>query len=348
MTGPHYVSYIKPHLLHQASDGHGDDPELPERTFICAHQMQEVCLSQINVCIASAISYLQKDNILPERFYELDRDLERATTAGKVLVDTFKLLGDLDRVEFAKFRPKLGDASGRQSPAFRLFEAQLGLFREKEVTMLEAHPFAPGTSEARYVDVMTRQIRAALAGHNLRAVLYQLLARLPFPPPTDEHKPIYPDHPDYPIAQAHFASMIIDAVRQRDASLAASAETFFGAETELRSLRLGVMLLFTGVKLPLFESPRRWVNDILYLEDIWRRWMNEHIIAVRHSLGSVPGTGGTAGIEFLEQRLPQSIFSEIHQVKDYVVPIDMDDVLCKIYGFEAENAHVLQLKRRRK
>ncbi|EFL00928.1 oxidoreductase [Streptomyces sp. SPB78] len=45
-------------------------------------------------------------------------------------------------------------------------------------------------------------------------------------------------------------------------------------------------------------------------ELVWR-WRNDHLTATRRAMGSKQGTGGSAGVAWLEKRATKSVFPEL-------------------------------------
>jgi tryptophan 2,3-dioxygenase len=45
-------------------------------------------------------------------------------------------------------------------------------------------------------------------------------------------------------------------------------------------------------------------------ELVWR-WRNDHLVATRRAMGSKTGTGGSAGVAWLEKRARKNVFPEL-------------------------------------
>lgn len=52
-------------------------------------------------------------------------------------------------------------------------------------------------------------------------------------------------------------------------------------------------------------------------ELIWR-WRNDHLVATRRAMGSKTGTGGSAGVAWLEKRASKNVFPELWTARSYV------------------------------
>jgi tryptophan 2,3-dioxygenase len=52
-------------------------------------------------------------------------------------------------------------------------------------------------------------------------------------------------------------------------------------------------------------------------EDVWR-WRNDHLVATRRAMGSKTGTGGSAGVAWLEKRASKNVFPELWTARSHV------------------------------
>ena len=52
-------------------------------------------------------------------------------------------------------------------------------------------------------------------------------------------------------------------------------------------------------------------------ELVWR-WRNDHLVATRRAMGAKPGTGGSAGVAWLEKRAQKNVFPELWTARSYV------------------------------
>lgn len=56
-------------------------------------------------------------------------------------------------------------------------------------------------------------------------------------------------------------------------------------------------------------------EKLVDLEDYFRRWRFNHVTTVERVIGSKPGTGGTAGTDYLRRRLDVVLFHDLWQVR---------------------------------
>jgi tryptophan 2,3-dioxygenase len=48
------------------------------------------------------------------------------------------------------------------------------------------------------------------------------------------------------------------------------------------------------------------------------RWRNDHLLATRRAMGAKPGTGGSAGVAWLEKRVQKNVFPELWTARSHV------------------------------
>jgi tryptophan 2,3-dioxygenase len=52
--------------------------------------------------------------------------------------------------------------------------------------------------------------------------------------------------------------------------------------------------------------------------ELVQRWRNDHLVATRRAMGAKPGTGGSAGVAWLEKRARKNVFPELWTARSYV------------------------------
>jgi tryptophan 2,3-dioxygenase len=50
---------------------------------------------------------------------------------------------------------------------------------------------------------------------------------------------------------------------------------------------------------------------------VWR-WRNDHLVATRRAMGAKAGTGGSAGVAWLEKRAQKNVFPELWTARSHV------------------------------
>ncbi len=67
------------------------------------------------------------------------------------------------------------------------------------------------------------------------------------------------------------------------------------------------------------DSPELRLGEALteVAELVWR-WRNDHLVATRRAMGAKTGTGGSAGVAWLEKRATKSVFPELWTARSHV------------------------------
>ncbi|MFJ9704669.1 tryptophan 2,3-dioxygenase family protein [Streptomyces sp. NPDC101234] len=99
---------------------------------------------------------------------------------------------------------------------------------------------------------------------------------------------------------------IPDAVLQRDISL--RYEPFDAVEAAWTAV-------YSGPEDAELARLGEALTDVAEL--VWR-WRNDHLVATRRAMGSKPGTGGSAGVAWLEKRARKNVFPELWTARSHV------------------------------
>lgn len=206
--------------------------------------------------------------------------LKRSVAELEALNASWRPLARLTPAEFNSYRSALGDGSGFQSAMYRRMEFLLG---EKSASMLVPHRGAPRVHA---------ELEKALHEPSLYDEVLRLLARrgLPVPAAVLDRDPAARYEPS-PEVEAVWSSLYTE---QRLPGTSPSGDS--AAPPEL--LLLGETLTDVG-------------------ELVWR-WRNDHLVATRRAMGAKTGTGGSAGVAWLEKRAAKSVFPELWTARSHV------------------------------
>ncbi|MFF4603577.1 tryptophan 2,3-dioxygenase family protein [Streptomyces sp. NPDC001339] len=204
--------------------------------------------------------------------------LQRSTYELEALNAAWKPLARLTPAQFNAYRSALGEGSGFQSAMYRRLEFLLG---EKSSSMLVPHRGAPREHA---------ELEKALQEPSLWDEVLRLLARRGYAVPEEvlRRDPAlrYEPHP---------------AVEEVWAEIYAGGQESGGQEPggqESELVRLGEAL-----------------TDVAEL--VWR-WRNDHLVATRRAMGAKMGTGGSAGVAWLEKRARKNVFPELWTARSHV------------------------------
>ncbi|NLU76305.1 tryptophan 2,3-dioxygenase [Streptomyces sp. HNM0575] len=190
-------------------------------------------------------------------------------------------LAHLTPAQFNSYRSALGEGSGFQSAMYRRMEFLLG---EKSASMLVPHRGAPRVHD---------ELAKALHEPSLYdEVLSYLARRGEAVPPEVLSRDVSEPYRPHPGVEAVWAAAY---ARQEDGGLGTGAGAG-GGENEV--VRLGEALTEVA-------------------ELVWR-WRNDHLVATRRAMGSKVGTGGSAGVAWLEKRAAKNVFPELWTARSHV------------------------------
>ncbi|MBI3201971.1 MAG: tryptophan 2,3-dioxygenase [Myxococcales bacterium] len=361
--GPTYWDYLKLDRLLDLQGGvEGDETKLStdELHFIIVHQAYELWFKLVLRELRSARTELAAPRVPEEKIPFVVHHLGRVTEIMKLLVDQFRVMETLAPQDFLAFRDKLIPASGFQSFQLRELEILLGLDDAERIAYAGADPLehirtlaasSPGGREA------WGRIERARAEPTLRSVLHDWLHRTPVQgsapgdPGDDAAVERFVSDYFHALQRANadktghlVASLGTDAAaieaRMRDAELAARrflfAEDVPEAErARARRVRAGVLFIESYRELPLLAWPRLLLDSVVELEAQLVIFRSRHARMVERIIGRRVGTGGSSGVDYLDQTARYRIFSELWSVrtlllaKEHLPALERPDV----YGF---------------
>src|SRR5678815_5893058 len=82
-----------------------------------------------------------------------------------------------------------------------------------------------------------------------------------------------------------------------------------------RRMRAGLLFIESYRELPLLAWPRLLVDTIVELEEQLVLWRTRHARMVERTIGRRMGTGGSAGVDYLDQTARYRIFTELWAVR---------------------------------
>ncbi len=365
-----YWDYIKVEELLGLQGGlaPNDDALMNDEVlFIVVHQIDELWFKLILRELVS-IRDLFAQSIVPEQSLSLAvRGLRRAATLFEHVGQHFEVMETLTTRDYLAFRDKLSPASGFQSAQLREIEVLLGLedgLRVPlggEVSYAKAlrHP-SGGASPAS--ERLERRLKDT---PSIREAVEAWLHRTPICGSTpddenDEHE-VSRFVESYLLAHAEetrrarrFAEHNghTDADRERlDKRYAAAregarafllAEEIEDLEERKRVARVRAALVFLESyrELPLLAWPREVIDAIVALEQSSLIFRQRHARMVERIIGRRTGTGGSAGVDYLDQTaIRYRVFKDIWAVRTIQIREEALPPLesAAFYGLVAEN-----------
>jgi tryptophan 2,3-dioxygenase len=362
MAGPAYWDYLKLDELLALQGGlEGNESQLmpDELHFIIVHQAFELWFKLSLRELRLARDHLAAPRVPEESVPYVVHHLRRVSAILELAVDQFAVMETLTPQDFLAFRDKLIPASGFQSFQLRELEIVLGLEEAQRLRYAGENPLThieklgQGSKTGA---LATERINTALKEQSLRAALHDWLYRTPIQgsSPNDENdaRVVSRFLSDYFAAMQQSNAdkslrMIgafgnADAIHARLAAGEQAAKTFLFAEDapepereRLRRVRAGVLFIESYRELPLLAWPRLLIDTIVELEEQLVLWRTRHARMVERIIGRRVGTGGSAGVDYLDATTRYRIFDELWAVRTILLSKDALPALqhAEAYGF---------------
>jgi len=341
--GPTYWDYLKLDQLLALQGGlETDEGQLmpDELHFIVVHQAFELWFKLSLRELRDARDHLAAPRVPEEKIPYVVHHLRRVGEIMKLCVEQFRVMETLTPQDFLAFRDKLIPASGFQSFQMRELEILLGLEHAQRVSYAGTDPLehirglaaaSPGGKLA------WQRIEQARAELSLRAALHEWLYRTPVQGsgPTDAGDAAVVER----FVSNYFAALQrgnsektalltqslggdAAAIERRIKEGEDAARRFLFAEDvpeaereRVRRVRAGVLFIESYRELPLLAWPRLLVDTVVELEEQMVLFRTRHARMVERIIGRRVGTGGSSGVDYLDQTARYRIFDELWTVR---------------------------------
>jgi tryptophan 2,3-dioxygenase len=363
MSAPAYWDYLKlDRLLDLQSGLEGDEESLApdELHFIVVHQVFELWFKLMLREIRLARDHLSAPKVPEERVPYVVHHLRRANEALRQAISHFSLVETLTPQDFLAFRDKLVPASGFQSFQMREIEILLGLEDEHRLPYGGTDPLdhirtLPKTTEAGRL--AWERVRRAREETTLRAALHEWLYRTPIqgsaPEDGDDDETVLTFLSEYLEAGSsqHRAMMerLIDsgvgdeetlkgrfaATEQGTREFILAADQPAESRERMRRIRAALVFIESYRDLPLLAWPRTLLDTIAELEERLVLFRTRHARMVERVIGRRVGTGGSSGVDYLDETARYRVFPEIWSVRTVLLPRECLPALRhpEVYGF---------------
>ncbi len=367
MTRPatSYWDYIQVENLLSLQGGlDRDERALPndEVLFITVHQIFELWFKLIHRELRSTRDLFQARVVEEQQLSGAVHSLERISSLFKVSTQHWEVMETLNTREYLAFRDKLMGASGFQSAQLRQVEILFGLdeadrigfgFEGSYMEALKAADGSPSPAHARVV--------AALADKpTLKDAIEAWLYRTPIDGvgPNDKDADLHLDRFADDFLAAHGRG--VDRSAARALEIAASGtdkerlRQRYSAEKEavraflcpsaqeggarLKRVRCAMIFIETYRELALLAWPRALLDRLVEVEQLFVVFRQRHARMVERIIGRRTGTGGSAGVEYLDTTaLKYRVFRDLWAIRTLQIPRDLAPALSNaaFYGFRS-------------
>jgi len=365
-----YWDYIKvEQLLALQSGVQSGDADLSndEVRFIVIHQIDELWFKLVLRELAAVRDLFRQDYVPETALADARAGLGRVALTFDLAGRHFQLMETMRTQDYLKFRDKLFPASGFQSAQLREIEILLGLQEEDRLSFGE---------ETSYKDALRNQDGSPSPAHervnrrladtpSVKEAVYAWLWRTPIngssPQSTDDdsvvqgfleeflscHEQYLNEVLDDRVAKQALADADEQRLRQRYAAeldatrryLLAADESEQQERARVRRMRAAILFIESNRELPLLSWPGEIIDSLVAAEQGMLVFRQRHARMVERVIGRRVGTGGSAGVDYLDQTaLSYRVFKEIWAARTLLLdpgrtpPIQNKD----FYGLRSE------------
>ncbi|MBB5933829.1 tryptophan 2,3-dioxygenase family protein [Streptomyces zagrosensis] len=300
-----YDDYVQASVLTHLQHPLSDDPG--EMAFLVTTQVMELWFTVITYEWQTAADALREDD-LPAALAAL----KRSTYELESLNASWKPLAHMTPGQFNAYRAALGEASGFQSAMYRKLEFLLG---DKSASMLVPYRGAPREHA---------ELEKALGEPSLYDEALHYLARRGFSIPDEvlsrDVTQQYTPHQAvervweqiYSGTTGTTGTTGAGAAQGSEGQDAAGGQDAARAKEAARAVATAAAVGGPSGSLVAFGEALTEVAEL-----VWR-WRNDHLVATRRAMGAKTGTGGSAGVAWLEKRAGKQVFPELWTARSYV------------------------------
>lgn len=363
MSAPTYWDYLRLDQLLALQGGlEGDESNLmpDELHFIVVHQVFELWFKLSLRELRLARDSLAEPTVAEETIPYVVHHLRRVGAILSHAVEQFRVMETLTPQDFLGFRDKLIPASGFQSFQMRELEILLGLSDAQRIDYAGTDPLdhirklAAGSPSGK---LAWESISRARSEATLKSALHEWLYRTPVQgsqPGDDRDQAVSEQFLDEYFARMqslnrgridHLAGALATDRDKVAAQVQASEERsrqFLMAEDvpveerpRMRRVRAGVLFIESYRELPLLAWPRLLIDTVVELEEQLVLFRSRHARMVERIIGRRVGTGGSSGVDYLDQTAQYRIFDELWAVRTILLPREELPALADpaAYGF---------------
>lgn len=347
-----YWDYIEVESLLALQSGvEGDESCLSndEVLFITVHQIDELWFKLILRELLMVRDCFARSPVPEQALAAAVRGIRRTSILLRNVAQHFELMETMTTRDYLAFRDKLSPASGFQSAQMREIEILMGLRSEERVAMGHENSFLDALRgpDGGETPALLR-VKARLEDPNtLKHVIDEWLYRTPIQGSRVESK-------DDEAATATFIADYLEAhrrqvekqlgshqvrshgaedverLRRRFDKEIASARRFLEAEDQpeperlrISRIRAAIVFIESYRELPLLAWPREVVDGVVALEQAFLIFRQRHARMVERVIGRRVGTGGSAGVDYLDQTaLKYRVFSDLWAVRTLLLRRD--------------------------
>ncbi len=338
-----YWDYIKVEQLLELQGGVGGSDETlsnDEVRFIVIHQIDELWFKLVIRELAAVRDLFRQDYVPETSLADARAGLGRVALTFDLAAKHFQLMETMRTQDYLKFRDKLFPASGFQSAQMREIEILLGLGDEDRLAFGEESNYqnALRNRDGSPSPAYDRVARRLADTPSVKDAIYAWLWRTPIngsspgSPDDDQvvhgfleeflgcHERYLAEVRDDRIAQQALTAADQKRLGERYAKELDATRRYLLAEdisdqeerTRVRRMRAAILFIESNRELPLLSWPGEIIDSLIAAEQGMLVFRQRHARMVERVIGRRVGTGGSAGVDYLDQTaLSYRVFKEI-------------------------------------
>lgn len=363
---PNYWDYLelKP-LLGLQGGLEKDETQLhtDELHFIITHQALELWFKLILAEIRDARDSLSSPKVPEESIPHVVHHLGRVNEILKLAGDTFSVMETLTPQDFMSFRDKLTPASGFQSFQMREMELLMGVHWESRVKYGNVDPLdhiRKLAKDSPAGELALSRLEHVLQETSLKDAMRSWVYRTPIfgSQPHQEGDTAVVDHFVQAYGEsvrAHHNSQYdrlvatsvgrAEELRTRYDKTTATALSYINAEdiedtkerAYVKRYRAGIIFIESYRELPLLAWPRLLIDALVSVDAQMVNFRHRHARAVEKIIGRRVGTGGSSGVNYLDETTKIRVFHDLWTARTVLLPKERRPTLenAEFYQFES-------------
>ena len=341
MPAPTYWDYLHLPDLLAAQGGLDGAPSPDELHFIIVHQTYELWFKLILSQLRLARDHLAAPHLPEERVPFVVHHLGRVNAILRLCVEQFAVMETLPPQDFLDFRDKLMPSSGFQSFQLREFEILMGLTPERRVKYAGTDPIEHIRSQAHNPagKAISERLTATMAETSLRDAMVAWLGRTPImgssPGDPGDAEVVdgflaayYARVEQHQLEGGEALVKVLngadeDKIRARVTAALEGVKAFLVPEDPaIRRARAALVFIESYRHLPLLAWPRLLLDTVVELEEQVLLFRHRHARMAERTIGRRVGSGGSSGVEYLDQTTAYRVFPELWAIRTCLLPRD--------------------------
>jgi len=311
-----------------------------EVRFIVIHQVDELWFKLVLRELAAVRDLFRQDYVPETSLADARAGLGRVALMFELAAKHFQLMETMRTQDYLKFRDKLFPASGFQSAQLREVEILLGLAEDDRLAFGEEASYrdALRNADGSPSPAMDRVSRRLKDTPSVKEAIYAWLWRTPIngsspQSPGDDavvesflqeflscHEQYLAEVLDERVVRQALTSADEQRLRERYAGELEATRRYLLAEDvpsqaergRVRRMRAAILFIESNRELPLLSWPGEIIDSLIAAEQGMLIFRQRHARMVERVIGRRVGTGGSAGVDYLDQTaLTYRVFKEI-------------------------------------